>query len=131
MPFKNLSYGLAHSRAIKSSAGWARYSRERQTPLNRRHLLIEPDMTKGWLLLAEKAWGNLGIQTALLRPSRYSDDAIRIQLREWWLAGYVKALKDVKTERERMEESSYQDSIGNVSMQEAVAFSHRYDTRHH
>lgn len=86
-------------------------------------------MTKGWLELAQKAWGHLGIETALLRPSRYSDEAIRQQLREWWIAGYVHALRDVKRERERMEAASYEAALGSVTMQEAVAFSHRYDVR--
>lgn len=89
----------------------------------------EPDDTRGWLLLAEKAWGRAvpRLIAHLLRPARYSDEAIREQLRQWYLAGYVQALRDVKRERERIEDASYQDAIGTVTLQEAETFSHRYD----
>ena len=79
--------------------------------------------------MAEKAWGGLGIAEHLLRPARYSDSAIREQLREWWLAGYVRALRDVKRERERMEDASYQAALGTITKQELAAISHAYDTQ--
>lgn len=131
------SRGLAHSRKIKYSPGWERYSRERQTPLARRAALYrhEPDMTQGWLLLAEAAWGMAipRLISHLLRPSRYSDEAIRQQLRDWYLAGYVRALLDVKRERERMEDASYIASMPTITAQEFAtinsAFGHRYGAR--
>lgn len=122
------SRGLAHSLAIKRAPGWDRYCRERQ----RRRFATsipapEPDQTKGWLLLAEAAWSQLELGTSLLRSSRYSDEAIQQQLREHWLAGYVAALRDVKQERERMEEASYEAAMPRISLQEVSAISHRFN----
>src|SRR5690606_26745924 len=95
----------------------------------------EPDTTQGWLLLAEAAWGRAvpRLISHLLRLSRYSDEAIRQQLRDWYLAGYVQALRDVKRERERMEDASYIASMPTITAQEVAeinaAFGHRYRAR--
>ncbi len=125
---RNCSRGPAHSSAIKRSPGWDRWCRERQRRRFDQALSVpEPDQTKGWLLLAEAAWGQLDIGTSLVRPSRYSDEAIRQQLREHWLAGYVSALRDVQRERQRMEEASYEAAMPRISPQEASAISHRFN----
>lgn len=128
MSYRNCSRGLEHSLAIKRSPGWDRWCRQRQRRRAAQTLLApEPDGTKGWLLLAEAAWGRLNLGTILVRPSRYSDDAIRQQLREHWLAGYVSALRDVKRERERMEEGSYEAAMPRISLQEASTISHSFN----
>lgn len=119
------SHGPAHSSAIKRSPGWDRWCRQRQSRLRARSA-PEPDSTKGWLLLAEAAWGRLDIGPSLLRASRYDDAAIQQQLREHWLAGYVAALRDVKQERERMEEAAYEAAMPRISLQEAAAVSHKF-----
>ena len=121
----NSSRGLAHSAAIKRSPGWDRWCRERQGR-TRARFAPEPDPTKGWLLLAEAAWGRLDVGASLLRASRYDDAAIQQQLREHWLAGYVAALRDVKRERERMEEAAYEAAMPRISLQEAAAVSHQF-----
>ena len=82
---------------------------------------------KGWLELAEKAWGECDIGIKLLRLGRYSDEAIQQQLCDHWKAGYVQALQDVKNEREKMERNRYVESLGTMSMQEAATISHAYD----
>lgn len=119
------SRGLSHSRKIKASPLWDEYLRHRKPSAARR--IPQPDITKGWLLLAEKAWGHLDIAEHLMRPAQYSESAIREQLREWWIAGYVQALSDVKRERQRMEDASYQASLGTITTQELAAISHVYD----
>lgn len=122
------SRGLAHSLAIKRSPGWDRWCRQRQRRRAAQALLApEPDPTKGWLLLAELAWGRLNLGPSLVRSSRYSDEAIQQQLREHWLCGYVAALRDVKQERERMEEASYEDAMPRISVQEASTISHSFN----
>jgi hypothetical protein len=121
----NWSRGQAHSSAIKRSPGWDRWCRERQSRLRARSA-PQPDPAKGWLLLAEAAWGKLDIGAILIRASRYDDVAIQQQLREHWLAGYVAALRDVKRERERMEEAAYEAAMPQISLQEAAAVSHEF-----
>ena len=76
--------------------------------------------------MAEAAWGKLNLAENLLRVSKYSDYAIQQQLREHWLAGYVTALRDVKHERERMEEASYEAAMPLLSRQDAREISHAF-----
>jgi hypothetical protein len=87
----------------------------------------QPDPAKGWLELAKKAWGGCDIGLKLLRIGRYSDEAIQQQLCDHWKAGYVKALQDVKDEREKTERNRYVESLGTMSKQEAATISHAYN----
>ncbi len=120
----SVSRGWKHSQAIKRSPRFDEWQARRK-PSSR--LPIQPDPMKGWLELAEKAWGNSDIGMKLLRLGRYSDEAIQQQLCEHWKAGYVQALQDVKNEREKMERNRYVESLGTMSMQEAAMISHAYD----
>ena len=121
----NISRGWKHSQAIKRSPRFDEWQANRK-PSTR--LPMQADLTKGWFELAEKAWGNCNLGLKLLRISRYSDDAIQQQLCEHWKAGYIKALQDVKNEREKMERNRYVESMPNLSLQEAATISHLYDT---
>ena len=120
----SVSRGWKHSQAIKRSPRFDEWQARRK-PSSR--LPIQPDPMKGWLELAEKAWGNSDIGMKLLRLGRYSDEAIQQQLCEHWKAGYVQALQDVKNERDKMERNRYVESLGTMSMQDAAMISHAYD----
>lgn len=120
-----ISRGIKHSQAIKRSVRWDDWLANRKAASRIREI----DTTRGWLELAEKAWGDCGLGLKLVRVCKYSDDAIQQQLREHWKAGYVAALNDVKTERERQERNRYLESMPTISMQEAASISHVYEKR--
>lgn len=121
---RNISRGWRHSQAIKRSPRFDDWQARRKPSAR---LPMQPDLMKGWLELAEKAWGDCDIGIKLLRADRYSDEAIQQQLCEHWKAGYVQALQDVKNEREKMERNRYVESLETMSMQEAATISHAYD----
>jgi hypothetical protein len=126
-PIINVRYvsrGWKHSQAIKRSPRFDDWQARRKPSAR---LSIQPDLTKGWLELAEKAWGQCDIGLKFLRIGRYSDEAIQQQLCDHWKAGYVRALQDVKNEREKMERNRYVESLGTMSIQEAAMISHVYD----
>jgi hypothetical protein len=121
---RRISRGWKHSQAIKRSPRFDDWQARRKPSAR---LPIQPDLMKGWLELAEKAWGECDIGIKLLRVGRYSDEAIQQQLCQHWKAGYVQALQDVKNEREKMERNRYVESLETMSMQEAATISHAYD----
>lgn len=122
-----VSRGWKHSQAIKRSSRFDDYQANRKPRLR---LPSQPDPSKGWLELAKKAWGDCDIGLKLLRIGRYSDEAIQQQLCDHWKAGYVKALQDVKDEREKTERNRYVESLGTMSKQEAAMISHAYDNHY-
>lgn len=121
---RKISRGWKHSQAIKRSPRFDDWQARRKPSAR---LPVQPDPMKGWLELAEKAWGDCDIGIKLLRVGRYSDEAIQQQLCQHWKAGYVQALQDVKNEREKMERNRYVESLEIMSMQEAATISHVYD----
>ena len=121
---RRISRGWKHSQSIKRSPRFDDWQARRKPSAR---LPIQPDLMKGWLELAEKAWGECDIGIKLLRVGRYSDEAIQQQLCDHWKAGYVRALQDVKNEREKMERNRYVESLGTMSIQEAAMISHAYD----
>ena len=54
-------------------------------------------------------------------------EEIEEQLKKSWKAGYVRALLDVKRERERIEAQKYRDALPKITIQELRRISHAYD----
>ena len=123
------SRGLAHSLAIKRSPGFARYQAERKAPPP---TTFTPEEEREQAERAAGSWRRKRKPDPMrfLEILGYDAARIRQKLSEYYRRGYVQALRDVKRERERMEVASYEAALGSVTMQEAVAFSHRYDPDH-
>ena len=122
----NRSRGERHSQAIKRSPRWDAWQANRGRCVRQDD--GEPDLTKGWLMLAKAAYGRCDVGNALVRATAYDPDRVSEQMREQWRAGYVQALQDVRRERERQERNRYVGSLPTISRQEAARISHAYDT---
>lgn len=127
------SRGLAHSRKIKESPGWALHRADIA------RLRGEPPPTQ-WseaeqqaaCAKAERRVGRRKPEPdpkAWLKACGFDLSGIRAQLRAHYIAGYVQALRDAKREREKMERASYADAMKTATAQELATISHAYESR--
>lgn len=116
------SRGEEHSRKIKQSAGWARY----QAELAQRRMQPPPTAWSEAEHTQATARAELAANRRKLTPSpaaflmacNFDLSGIRKQLKKAFRDGYVRALLDVKRERERMERAAYFDSLPRTTPQD-------------
>ena len=128
--FHRLSRGHAHSQKIKQSAGWARYCAERAGIPRTKWTRPEDHIAKQKARIAMREEKLRPQREALVAALRMDFDGGRAQISEAFQSGYIRALKDVKREREKHEAASYQAALGTISKQELTRISHAYDRDH-
>ena len=127
------SRGIEHSRKIKSSPRFHEYQ------IERKQRLAEPPPTN-WTHEeneAAKAKADKRVRRRVLKPDPqawlkacgFDLSGISRQLREYYVLGYVQALRDIKREREKAERGSYVAAMPRLTKQELATISHAW-SRH-
>lgn len=117
-----VSKGARHSAAVKRGI-------ERASIMIAERELIEIDRRGEAAALRARVWRGM---LALLGKAEIGrcipdPDAIEAQLKAAFRSGYIKALRDVSRERQRMERARSYDALPRITMQEAAQVYHAYD----
>jgi hypothetical protein len=116
----NVSRGERHSLAVRRGI-----QRWRERPSLREIIAAEQKANRA--AINARIWRGM---VALLEKTSVpipTPDEIEAQLKKSWKAGYVRALLDVKRERERMEAQRYRDALPKITTQELRRISHAYE----
>lgn len=115
---KKVSRGARHSAAVRRGIAAYREPAHIATAAERRADAASRNA---------RIWRGMVALLGRVRVPIPTPDEIETQLKQSWRDGYVRALRDVQRERERLEAQRYYDALPQITNQEARTISHAYE----